>query len=499
MALLGPVLVLAAAFASHGIFHSSAVQAASHGAPIPGHYIVILNPGVSVQDVEADQNVSADQRYDTVLHGFSARLSDTQRDALRRDRRVNNVVQDQTVQAQPFRPAAPASPVLAAAETIPTGIDRIDAEGAPASTAHIAIIDTGIDLTHPDLNVAPAAQRFSVFPGSTCNDGNGHGTHVSGIAAAIAGNGIGVRGVAPGAVVHCVQVLDASGSGSFDGVISGINWVTANAVTYGILAANMSLGGCYTDSNDECVPPPGNATCGMSGAIVVDPVHKAICDSVSAGVVHVVAAGNSAADAITQIPAAYQEVITVSAIADYNGKGPAAGAAPASCFNYGPDDSFASFTNFGAAVDIAAPGVCIYSTYKNGGYATLSGTSMAAPHVTGAVAAYLRTHPTTVTLATWPSVEAALITALSRPRTDPACGTTSTNHGFNEPVLYVGQPLANCGGLVGTPTATPTPSPATSTPTATLTRTSTPTAGPATSTPTRTPTPAPSGGDCNNC
>ena len=209
---------------------------------------------------------------------------------------------------------------------------------------------------------------------STCSspeDDNGHGTHVAGTAAAL-DNDIGVVGVAPGARLYAVKVLGKNGSGTLSAVIKGIDWVTQNAGALKIKVANMSLGASGSDD--------GN--CGRSNN---DPLHTAICNSVAAGVTYVVSAGNSGADAKNTIPAAYSEAITVTALADTDGK--PGGFGPVS--TYGGDDTFATFSNYGPGVDLIAPGVSILSTYLNGGYATLSGTSMAAPHVTGAAALYI--------------------------------------------------------------------------------------------------------------
>jgi subtilisin family serine protease len=186
-------------------------------------------------------------------------------------------------------------------------------------------------------------------------------------------NGIGVVGVAPGARLWPVRVLNNAGSGSFSDIICGIDYVTAHASE--IEVASMSLGGSGSDS-----------ACGSNR----DAMHEAICRSVAAGVTYVVAAGNESDNAANHVPAAYDEVITVSALADFNGL--PGGGAPATC-RADVDDTFADFSNFGADVDLIAPGVCILSTWKGGGYNTISGTSMATPHVSGGAALYKATHP----------------------------------------------------------------------------------------------------------
>jgi subtilisin len=191
----------------------------------------------------------------------------------------------------------------------------------------------------------------------------------------------------------------------------GVDWVTANATS--IEVANMSLGGSGTK------PSTG------SGCATEDAYHDAICRSVQAGVTYIVAAGNSTTDAATAVPIAYDEVITVSALADFDGL---SGGLAASTCRADVDDTFASFSNYGSAVDLIAPGVCINSTWLGGTYKAISGTSMAGPHVAGAAALYLSQH----TGATPSTVKAALQSAGG---TDWA-GEDDPD-GFKEPLLNV--------------------------------------------------------------
>jgi subtilisin family serine protease len=246
-----------------------------------------------------------------------------------------------------------------ASQDVPTGIRRVR---APESSTHagsggvvvnsdIAVLDTGVDLDHPDLKVAGGTD---CVPGTTgFSDQRGHGTHIAGIAAA-KGDGDGVVGVAPGARIWAVRVLDSAGDGSLTTLMCGIDWVTAHAAT--IKVANMSLIG--RDSDRGC----------DDGAL-----HESICKSVAAGVVYTVAAGNDSADAAAYAPASYPEVITVAALADYDGRPGGLSQPPKQCPG-GPDDTFANFSDDVAPVALLAPGVCIRSTWLDGAYATLSGT-----------------------------------------------------------------------------------------------------------------------------
>ncbi len=337
------------------------------GDVVPGSYIVTLTagarPGAVAADHAARNGAVVDHVYRHAVRGYAARMSAAQARAVAADPRVAGVEQDRVVTTQ--------------VQSLPTGIDRVDGElssavagdGTGTVNVDVAIIDTGIDVDHPDLNVVGG--RNCVRGPNTYNDGHGHGTHVAGTVAA-KDDGAGVVGVAPGARLWAVRVLDNRGSGTTSSVICGIDYVTANATE--IEVANMSLGGSGGDS-----------VCGGS-----DSYHNAICNSVGAGVTYAVAAGNSSADANSYRPATYEEVITVSALADFNGEPGGGGAA--TCRS-DVDDTFADFSNYGSDVDLIAPGVCILSTWNDGGYNTISGTSMASPHVAGAAALYKANNP----------------------------------------------------------------------------------------------------------
>ena len=201
------------------------------------------------------------------------------------------------------------------------------------------VIDTGVDLNHPDLNI-DSNRGFSVFRGKQ-DDQNGHGTHVAGTIAAI-DNGIGSIGVAPGATIVPVRVLDRKGSGTMSGVIAGVDFVAENAGAGDCV--NMSLGGGPSELLDD-----------------------AVIEAAKSGAYFVLAAGNSGEDAINHSPARVggenldDNIFTIAAIAENT-------------------DQMPSWSNYGDAVEYAAPGVSIFSLWKDGGTKTISGTSMAAPH-----------------------------------------------------------------------------------------------------------------------
>lgn len=351
----------------------SPAQAASDGQS----WIVVYRDGVNAagktRGLERAHGFLAAFTYGTAVRGFAARLNGTQLASVRSDPDVAFVQADGAVST---------ADVLVAGESVPTGIGRIEAASAAAGTTHgaaafsVAVIDTGVDLAHPDLNAVAGTDCVSAANGA--QDQNGHGTHVSGTIAA-RNTGAGVVGVTPGTRIVAVRVLDAAGSGTFAQVICGIDWVTANAAAFGIRVANMSLGGGGRNDNN----------CGNKNG---DAMHKAICASTAAGVAYAVAAGNSATNFSRSVPAAYPEVLTVTAVSDSDGASGGAGGAP-TCRTGESDDRFASFSNFAGNTDtkaqshtIAGPGVCINSTWLGGTYKTISGTSMATPHVAGVAA-----------------------------------------------------------------------------------------------------------------
>lgn len=281
--------------------------------------------------------------YSHAIKGFSARMSATAAARLAANNpniayyeadKIARIVAPPSGKAKPGGGTPPP-------QTTPWGITRVNGVASFTGANRAWVIDTGIDLDHPDLNVDVVRSRSFLSGNQSTNpdDQNGHGSHVAGAIAAI-NNTIGVIGVAPGAPVVAVRVLDRRGSGTFSGVIAGVDYVAANGTPGDV--ANMSLGGGFSQA--------------LNDAVI----------AASANVKFAVAAGNESTDASTKSPASANgpNVFTISA------------------FSQG--DVFASFSNFGnPPVDFADPGVSVFSTYKDAGYATLSGTSMATPHAAG--------------------------------------------------------------------------------------------------------------------
>ncbi len=338
-----------------------------------GDYIVVLKEDQTTDSVADEfartKNIGVDLRYTKALKGFSARIPSDRLAEVKGDPRVKFVSENRIVNITSHNTAS---------QILPTGINRIDAETTAnkGTGVGVAVIDTGIDLSHPDLKINILANKNCVRPNRSGADDNGHGTHVAGTIAALS-NSQGVVGVAPEAKLMAVKVLNSAGSGTWAQVICGLDWAVANSSTYNIKVINLSLGGGGNSDNN----------CGNSN---FDALHQAICRVRDAGITTVVAAGNSNQDSAASVPAAYDDaVITVSALVDSDGLPGGLGSGT----SYGADDTFASFSNFGSVVDLAAPGVNIYSTWRGGGYKTISGTSMATPHVSGAAVLYLKNNP----------------------------------------------------------------------------------------------------------
>jgi len=349
---------------------------------IEGQYIVVFNKNM-IEDVNSKypenyskaQEAMADQTrkvlanasiysveilnvYSKTLSGATLKLTKAQVEQLKGKKEIAYIEQDRIVVFAPPCGTPNGSPCgepdpgtggsTGDSQETPYGITRVNkflnfyGETNYTGTAVAWVVDTGIDLDHPDLNVN-ASRGFNAFnsgrDSKSLDDGNGHGTHVSGTIAAI-NNDFGVIGVAPGATVIPVKVLDSRGSGYYSGVIAGVDWVGEYGESGDV--ANLSLGG---------------------------PVSQALDDAILAasgnGIKFALAAGNESRDAKYSSPARVNgaNIVTISAM-DVN-------------------DEWAYFSNFGKDVDFAAPGLSIKSTWKGGGYNTISGTSMAAPHAAG--------------------------------------------------------------------------------------------------------------------
>jgi len=349
-------------------------------ASVAGKYIVVLNEDANISSANAQSRIdkvkakaygllkkndiseNVEEVYGTALQGFAVKMAPGQAKKLREDSNIKFIEPDQVVALSPIEmngkpggggSSKPGGGSTQPPQTTPWGITRVGGGTiTPSGTAWI--IDTGIDFAHPDLQSLVDTKRSKTYVSrtSSANDDNGHGSHVAGIIAAL-DNGIGVIGVAPGAQLVAVKVLDRNGSGSYSAVIAGVDYVAANGKIGDVV--NMSLGGPPSDALDAAVLNASTPTSSKP-----DFVKFAL------------AAGNETDYASNHSPARVNgpNIYTISAMNSYN--------------------NWASWSNFSDAnsvnnspIDFCAPGVSIYSTYKGGGYATLSGTSMAAPHVAG--------------------------------------------------------------------------------------------------------------------
>jgi subtilisin len=378
------------------------------GEKIPNEYIVALKHSNflssttrSLAHEAINAGATLEHTYDHALHGFSIRIPN--------EKALGAIVKNPEVDY-----VQPDIKLKAFVQSLPTGVNRVDGDlsstksgdGSGKVNVDIGILDSGIDLNHPDLNVY--RQVTFVSGTSSGNDDYGHGTAVAGVAAA-KDNSKGVVGVAPGARLWAIKVLDSNGIGSTSDLIKGIDYVTQHADEIDVV--NLSFG--------EDGPN--------------DALHTAIINSVAAGVTYVVAAGNEAKDASSVIPASYPEVIAVSAIVDTDGK---CGGISAISTKAGKDDNFASFSNYGSVVDMAAPGVQIKTTTKGSSYTTFSGTSASTPHVTGAAALYKSEHPD--------ATPSDIRNALRSLGSSPATTCDGNGHGYftgdrdknAEPLLY---------------------------------------------------------------
>ena len=321
---------------------STGVVASVQGRVIPDQYIVVLRdiPGdvhTAVARYALRAGAKVKFEYGAVFQGFAAEMSPAAAAALARDPGVAYVEPDQEMHISTTQSGAT------------WGIDRIDQRSRPLSGTYTYtsqgtgvrayIIDTGIQTSHPQFGSRASAVYDAL--GGNGQDCNGHGTHVAGTV------GSTTYGVAKNVYLRAVRVLDCNGSGSNSGVIAGMDWVRTNAIKPAV--ANMSLGGGYSST-----------------------VNTAATNLANSGVLLAVAAGNSSADACNYSPSSAPGTITVAASTS--------------------SDARASYSNYGGCVDIYAPGSSITSTWINSGTNTISGTSMATPHVTGVAALYKATY-----------------------------------------------------------------------------------------------------------
>ena len=316
--------------------------AADAGKAIEGQYIVTLKAGEntdeSIQTMMADETISQSSvgsKFSGAIKGFTGKLTKEQAEELRKNPDVQNVEQDRVITL-----ADNTTPVAQPAQTIPWGVARVGYGDGTGKTVYV--IDSGVDPNHPDLNVDQTRSRSFLTGITSWADVYGHGTAVSGIIGA-KNNTIGVVGVAANATIVALRVFDDLGRGSTSNAIKAVNWVITNGKAGDVV--NMSLGGGVSSTLDNAVK-----------------------QAAAKGILFAIASGNSGVDCINNSPARVDapNVYTVSSMNQYG--------------------AFSGFSNYGASVDLAAPGETILTTTKGGGYANGSGTSYAAPHVAGLLA-----------------------------------------------------------------------------------------------------------------
>ncbi|MFE5186911.1 S8 family serine peptidase [Streptomyces sp. NPDC056628] len=376
----GLVTALPAAAAPEG-----RVQYAGAANAVADSYIVTLKAGQARSGSKTARalveryGAGIERTYRTALNGYAIEASETEAERLAADPAVASVVQNRTFHVEGTQPNPPS-----------WGLDRIDQKNLPLNSSYTYpdsagqgvtayIIDTGVRITHQDFGGRASYGYDAIDNDNTAQDGNGHGTHVAGT---VAGSSY---GVAKKAKIVGVRVLNNSGSGTTAQVVAGIDWVARNAVKPAV--ANMSLGGGADTALDT-----------------------AVRNAIASGVTFAVAAGNESANASTRSPARVAEAITVGATTS--------------------TDARASYSNYGTALDLFAPGSSITSSWNSGDSATntISGTSMATPHVAGAVALYLADNP-----AATPAQVASALTAAATTGVVTSPGTGSPDR-----LLYVG-------------------------------------------------------------
>ncbi|MCH0540123.1 S8 family peptidase [Streptomyces sp. MUM 203J] len=362
------------------------IQYAGDPKAVPGSYIVTLDESAADSDKASGKAVAKrygakiKKTYTAALNGYAVELSEAQAKKLAADPAVESVVQDRVFTVSGTQPGPPS-----------WGLDRLDQRNLPLNQSYTYpepggqgvtayIIDTGVRITHNDFGGRASYGYDAIDDDNTAQDGHGHGTHVAGTVGGSA------HGVAKKAKIVGVRVLNNQGSGSTAQVVAGIDWVTQNAVKPAV--ANMSLGGGADTALDN-----------------------AVRNSISSGVTYAIAAGNSNANASNYSPARVTEAITVGSTTS--------------------SDARSSFSNYGSVLDIFAPGSSITSTWNSSDTATntISGTSMAAPHVAGAAALYLAENPS--------ASPAQVSSALTSAATTGAVG--SPGSGSPNRLLYVGE------------------------------------------------------------
>lgn len=357
--------------------------------PSERSYIVTLKDGVDPAAAAKRFGVKPSDVYRDAVNGYAAVLNKAQVEKVSADPSTVSVGLDQTFTS--IDPSAPRikDPPTQLPQFVTAEIRRVG--GLASTTAKIdgvderidvdvAVIDSGVDVDHPDLNVAGVKNCVS----HRANTTGFHGTMVAGQIGAI-DNAIGIVGIAPGARIWSVSVAGNEGTYTTSRILCALDWVAAHSDVIDVV--NMSYGG-FPKSISTCPDPVYSSKKNAKP----DAEHEALCTLDQEGIVLVAAAGNQSTDE-PAAPAAYPEVISVSAMVDFDGLPGGLSSPRPICFPDDVDDTFAVFSNFGETIDIAAPGVCNVSTYPGGYYAAADGTSFAAPLVAGGAALLLANNP----------------------------------------------------------------------------------------------------------